>query len=437
MEVTLQQIVDNLCDRLGRPATLEDRFLRLIAYSSHHDGPVDEVREQSILRRQASAEVARWLEQLGLRHARQPVRVPANPELHMLPRVCIPVLHKGVLLGHLWFIDTDQSMSSAEIDCCVDEAAELGILLHRQHVSHVISSARVSDAMQILLSDSPSAAEAARALEEDEYIDAAEGIVAVVVAGVGGQEFGPVDIGEALSKALADCRRVLRPSETLQLVRRDHCILLLGARADGDSALRARVKSVHDSVRARLAPTAPQVSVVIGIGSHRARLDAAAESYREARMAADAAASLPGIGAVVFWGELGVDQVVVRLASMGEPPVVHPGLHRMLSDPDTLPLVETIEAYLEVAGNAQTTAERLNLHRTSLYYRLQRFEQLAETDLKNGLERLALHLELKVARLTGRYVPRRPADRLPDRPPAASAATVPLSPNRPVRRSVA
>lgn len=427
MEVTLQQIVDTLGSRFGRPVVLEDRFLRLIAYSSHDDGPVDNVREQSILRRHASPEVARWLDGFGLRHARRPVRVPENPELHMLPRVCIPVVHKGVLLGHLWFIDADGSMSQEEIDCCVDEAAEVAALLHRDQVAHGISSARVSDAMQILLTDSPSAAEAARGLEEDGYIDASEGMVVVVVAGVCHDDSGPIEIEDALVRGLADCRPMLRPSETLQLVRRDHCVLVLATRRDVDPGLRATVEALHRCVRSRVAAFAPHVSVVVGVGGHRARLADASGSYREARMAADAVAALPGIGAVAFWGELGVHQVVVRLAAMGEAPVVHPGLHRMLSDPDALPLIETIETYLDVAGNAQLAAERLNLHRTSLYYRLQRFEQLVGTDLKDGLERLALHLELKVARLTGMYVPRH-HDRLP---------TTVLSTRSPAGRSVA
>jgi hypothetical protein len=51
-------------------------------------------------------------------------------------------------------------------------------------------------------------------------------------------------------------------------------------------------------------------------------------------------------------------------------------------------------------------------------------EQLAETDLKNGTERLALHLALKVARLTGQYAPRHPAGRRPARPFSAPPATV-------------
>jgi DNA-binding PucR family transcriptional regulator len=67
--------------------------------------------------------------------------------------------------------------------------------------------------------------------------------------------------------------------------------------------------------------------------------------------------------------------------------------------------LQTLEAYLDLAGNALATSERLQLHRTSLYYRIQRLEQLAGTDLKDGNERLSLHLGLKLARLTGRYRP--------------------------------
>lgn len=92
--------------------------------------------------------------------------------------------------------------------------------------------------------------------------------------------------------------------------------------------------------------------------------------------------------------------VAARIAADGVP--VHPGLEALLDLPGAAPLLRTLETYLELAGSAQATAEALHLHRTSLYYRLQRVELLAGTDLKNGTERLALHLALKVARIKGR-----------------------------------
>jgi hypothetical protein len=431
VELTLQHMVDQLADRLGRPALLEDRLLRLIAYSSHDD-PVDDVREASILRRHASPEVSRWLAAFGVHQARRPVRVPGNPELHMLPRICIPVLHKDMLLGHLWFVDADESMAAAEIEVCVSEASELAARLHRESIAHLFSATRLTDALQILLTDSPMAADAARGLVDDGDICAPDGIVAVVVQVVSSQP-GLVDVEDCLNQALADSPRLLRRGEVLPLVRRDHCVLIVAAAGDDDADLRGKVESLRESARAQLAASASAATLVVGVGGHRARVEEAVESYREARMAVDAATALPGMDDLVYWARLGVDQIVVKLASMADPPVVHAGLLRLLDTREALPLVETLETYLDVAGNAQVTAERLQLHRTSLYYRLQRVEQLAETDLKNGTERLALHLALKVARLTGQYAPRHPAGRRPARP--FSAQPEPAEDPRPVPAS--
>ena len=48
----------------------------------------------------------------------------------------------------------------------------------------------------------------------------------------------------------------------------------------------------------------------------------------------------------------------------------------------------------------EITAEALNLHRATLYYRLQRIEEITGARLKVGEDRLALHLGLRLARLT-------------------------------------
>ncbi|MFD6447777.1 helix-turn-helix domain-containing protein [Promicromonospora sp. NPDC060204] len=95
-----------------------------------------------------------------------------------------------------------------------------------------------------------------------------------------------------------------------------------------------------------------------------------------------------------------LDAVATRLAADGAS--VHPGLEALLGLPEAALLLHTLETYLELAGSARATAAALHLHRTSLYYRLQRVELLAGTDLKDGTERLALHLALRVARAAGR-----------------------------------
>ncbi len=64
-------------------------------------------------------------------------------------------------------------------------------------------------------------------------------------------------------------------------------------------------------------------------------------------------------------------------------------------------VVATLETYLDLAGDIKASAERLHLHRGTLYYRLQKAEQMAGINLRSGHDRLAIHLGFKLARLAG------------------------------------
>jgi DNA-binding PucR family transcriptional regulator len=66
-------------------------------------------------------------------------------------------------------------------------------------------------------------------------------------------------------------------------------------------------------------------------------------------------------------------------------------------------VITTLETYLDLAGDAKASAERLSLHRGTLYYRLRKAERIAGVDLRSGGDRLALHLGFKLARLIGLY----------------------------------
>ena len=67
-------------------------------------------------------------------------------------------------------------------------------------------------------------------------------------------------------------------------------------------------------------------------------------------------------------------------------------------------LLATLETFLDLAGDVQAVAQRLSLHRSSLYYRLDRIAHLAGIDLADGLVRLDLHLALKARRVRRRTI---------------------------------
>ena len=101
---------------------------------------------------------------------------------------------------------------------------------------------------------------------------------------------------------------------------------------------------------------------------------------------------------VAGWDTIGPYRVLAEIppnALAGD--VLHPGLPRLFELQSNDSLVATLECYLDHACDTKSTAEALFLHRASLYYRLQRIEELTGASLKSGSDRLALHLGLKLA----------------------------------------
>jgi hypothetical protein len=404
--VDLQRIVDGLASRVGRPALIEDRRQRMVAYSEH-GGPMDEVRRLSILRRHTTAEIMAWFRDVGVQQAHEPMRTPGNPDLGLLPRVCVPIWHRDLLLGYLWFIDDDQSMTDDEIAVASDAASDLALALYRENLVGELATQRETEAVRTLLADEPHSRElAARSLVEDAVIVDGTSVLALVARPL--LEPGRLpddDLRMALEQALVNTHRWVGPREVVHLVRYDHGVLLLSVTSATRTAVADVAQSLHAAMLAATRGTPGLVDCVVGIGQERNRLQDARSSYDEALQAARVARYLPQLGRVAAWSQLGIYRVLAQLPSGSVGGGVHPGIEQLLDNPSHLPLISTLEVYLDLAGNAHATAERLRLHRTSLYYRLQRVEQLAGTDLKDGNERLCLHLAIKLARLSGRYPP--------------------------------
>ncbi|MFI6760002.1 PucR family transcriptional regulator [Micromonospora sp. NPDC050417] len=406
MQAELQRIVDAVAARVGRPALIEDRRQRVVVYSEH-TGVLDDVRRASILRRQTTPEVIAWFRNVGIMKAREPVRTPACADLDLLPRVCVPIRHDDLLLGFVWFIDADEGMTDADIETATSVMSDLSLALYRENLLGELASQRETEAARTLLVESLEARRhAVRTLLEEGVIVGDGATTALVAQLVVQRGQVPDEVARiALEQALVTTRRWLGIREALHLVRHDHGVLLLcGGRVAGRPAPEAVARHLDEALQHATRGLGSVARTVIGIGGSRSGLVDAVGSYEEAAQSARVGVQLPALGRVVSWATLGIYRVLSRLDNQHlDVAGVHPGLERLLRDDANHVLLETLEAYLDLAGNAHATAEQLRLHRTTLYYRLQRVEQLAETDLKDGNERLCLHLALKLGRLTGNY----------------------------------
>lgn len=401
MATELQRLVDALARRLKRTVAIDDREIRLMAYSSHEGVVVDPVRQYSILNRHVPQEVVRYVHTWAL-NTSEPVRIPPAPSLGFeLARVCVPIDHDGAVLGWLVLIDDEGPLDAADMEAAVEAARTASVLIRRDRQAEELDQLRVRELLPSLLGDHPDEQKAAAsALIESELFAAGARVVAMVATIRRGTETLGDAERTALEAASEKALRGLPARHHLHLVRSDHAVLVLST-SDPD------LVTGHDGLARSLLDTLQgdagiHGSVHIGVGESVDALHLAAGSYRQARLAADVAREV-GLDRVATYSDLGVYALLARIPSPERTRDAVPATLLRLLDQDepARVLSGTLEAFLDHAGNVRVTAEALNIHRATLYYRLKRIETLTGADLDSGEDRLNLHVGLRLARLCG------------------------------------
>ena len=142
--------------------------------------------------------------------------------------------------------------------------------------------------------------------------------------------------------------------------------------------------------------------MLIGIGSSAPTVLEARLSHKRAQSVVEVCRTVRDFAPVAAWEDLGIYRVLQQLplAELADV-AIPPGLQNLLDAESDQWLVGTLDTYLDAAGNVQASAKRLHIHRATLYYRLSRIEELTGMSLADGQDRLALHLGVKLGRLTG------------------------------------
>jgi sugar diacid utilization regulator len=394
----LQTIVDALAADIRRDVAIDDRQIRWLVHSPHYGEP-DAARLQSILERRVSDEAAEWAFSFGIEDAHGPLRLPANEAIGARPRLCIPLRSHELLLGFLFIVDPDESLSEQQIEQAEAAAGAAADVLYRERRLRELERGRERWLlMHLLADDGAEAGAAARALVDEGFLDARRIAVLVVRADPGAQERERAEV--AVGAALDRLRRVVSTRQGLELRKPDHGVFIVALDDSASISARALAERLLALVDETIAAEALDVAARVGVGAPH-DLAEARGSYRQACDAVAIAERVERFGRITTWDELGAYRTLARFPADAAGGALHPGLVAMLGDPAHAPLVETLETYLDLAGDAKATAEALSLHRATLYYRLNRIEEITGARLKTGEDRLALHLGLRLARLSG------------------------------------
>lgn len=398
MTYELQRLVENLGNRLNRSVAVDDPELRLLAYSPHV-GTVDSARTGSILARSVPRAVVDYVYERGAGEAADLFTVPACATLGLdISRIGMPVHHQDALLGFVWMLDSDGPVTDEQATAVRHAAETVAVMLHREYLIGELSRGRERELVRDLLTDEADVrARAADQLITENLVCPGPAAALVIALDRGGEPLTDQDrLALAAGIEFGRSRRSQRQALTLE--RPDHGVLLLTQ--DGPNGRKSSME-LGQALRARvLSEAAAGVDCWVGVGGARSHLADVHGSYTDARHAAEVARVVRVLGPVVHHGELGVYGLLAELPTRRLADNLHPGVRRLL-DRDTGgdALVHTVETYLDNAGEVKRTSDQLHIHRTSLYYRLKRVQEITGLDLSVGDDRLALQLGMKIARL--------------------------------------
>nr|WBO80525.1 helix-turn-helix domain-containing protein [Streptomyces sp. SBE_14.2] len=380
-----QELVDEISQLLGAPATLENRDFELIAFGAYDSedaldaSALDPVRTRSILTRRSTAAVRSWFEGFGITRATAPVRIPPTPEAGVYRgRICLSVRHRGVVLGYVWLLDSEPGPTDRQLAAAMDVTVRIGDLLadEAQHGADLSRELRAVLTAERDWQRDMAIAELRTALGT--RADSLHTMVCVA-------PWPSADPDDAPSVRTVPGATALC---TVPWGAAGHCLaLLIRLRS-------AQTPTPATSAAGRLLERAGGGGGA-GISAARTGLAELGEAWREASAAARAVLAEPRLGPVAEWARIGPYRLLTALPPQtAQDPAVTP-----LLSPAHRELARTAEVYLDCAGQAARTAAELGIHRQTLYYRLSRVEQLTGLDLDDGEDRLLLHMALKGARL--------------------------------------
>ncbi|MFF2850359.1 PucR family transcriptional regulator [Streptomyces sp. NPDC058001] len=394
-----QELVDEISALLGAPATLENRDFGLIAFGAHDsddDSAMDPVRTRSILTRRSTAAVRSWFEGFGIARATGPVRIPRTPEAGVYRgRICLPVRHRGVVLGYVWLLDDEPGRTDEQLTAAMEVTARIGALL----ADEAQAGADLTREFRAVLT-------AERGWQQDMALAAlrtalgprGDGLhVVVCVAPWPSADPDDAPSARTLPGAAALCTMPWGAAG------QSLAVLVRLRSADVRAPALTVASRLRESARAKGGAAAAggaaaglaAAGVAAGIASPRRELGELGTAWQEASAAARAALAEPRFAPVAQWSAIGPYRL---LATLPQDAAQDTAVRELLT-PAHRELARTAEVFLDCAGQAGRTAAELGIHRQTLYYRLSRVEQLTGLDLDDGEDRLLLHMSLKAARL--------------------------------------
>ncbi len=387
----VQEIVNELATQISCPVAVNDFALDLIAASAQI-GPVDRYRVESIMHRHTPSEVIELLRARSLLQRTEPFMLDEETLPGMHTRMCVPLVDSGFPIAYIWIVLGECRLNESQTGL-VRNAAD-AVLLELVSMREPEDDALLSDSRRlqaVLANDTFSASYAISSLIADGLVRDLRRAAVIVL-----------EFADAQSSAQRDTQTTFRPLH--QQARTGWAAGTLLGIAEGrlvavcsSSDAPAVVAAAEREFAGSKEPNIRFLAAGSSISEHPA--DGLREAFEEARYAAWVAASIPQIGRHIEYSALGAFIALRRFpATEASVALVSPEAAE-LRRRDSRVYADTALVYLNCAADVHQTCTELSIHRTTLYYRLDRIREFIGDTLDSGLQRTSLHLGLLLGQL--------------------------------------
>lgn len=297
-------------------------------------GEVDPIRQATVLYRNVEPEVADVVIKYKLPEATEPIRIPDLPELGMWSRIAMPIRDKHNVVGYLWVLDRDKKIKPDQYSSIL-ELAELA--------SDELGNASSEKTNQQKLRNNL----INRLLHGEDQSVATE----------------------------------LAKLENIQSTAR---IQVTNQKVIGGWLLPNGFSVQVEGSEKRIATSGTSLPLVM-----------LAEANRRAELTHRALLAGAKLSQNT-WDDLGVWRLIVEAPQNLMPADILPGVENLLDDTNA-ELLETARVVLDSSGDVSAIAKKLFIHRTTLYYRMDRILEITGVDIRDSSSRLQLQQALWLA----------------------------------------
>ncbi|GAA1349684.1 helix-turn-helix domain-containing protein [Falsarthrobacter nasiphocae] len=420
---SIEELVEEAGQRIGHGVSLEDLDGLLLAYSSNQ-ADADPVRVRFLLAKRVPADVASWQRSHGIEDAVRPVVIPANPALGMRPRVCVPLLERGFRVGYFWVQLAEEDEAPEVLDRLAAGAGSTALLAQRILDTNTGQTEHRRAREAVFLGACHGRPRSAAELEDwPEIHGTGPWILTAMTLLEPSQETAPSlgGRGEKLALSGDDVDIVHRTSALQATLGRASAVFSAGDKtcalvlvsAEDVAGLNRDVRAVNRAYGREAAArgSVRGARLVVGRSGVFRSVHHLPQHYGQAVAALQGAAVDPSVGE--RWGQpgvaglseaaeapfsgLGVYQFLAG-TRMGQSPVHSSHVTRIARQEDGAELLALLEAVYDRNESVTAVAERLHVHRSSVYNKLGRVRELIGVDPLHGPVRLEIHLALKAMR---------------------------------------